>query len=610
MNPTNIFFALLLIFSSAKAQHPHTFKLHAHNDYKSHVPFWEAYASQCASIEIDILLRKGELLVAHESETSHPARTLKSMYIDAIISAGNLNLAPPLNFQLLIDLKTDAYKTLEVLVRQLEAHKTYWYSRENPEGIKIVISGNQPHVKDYNKYPDYIFFDYQDRSLSADLPWDKIALCSFDFKDFSVWNGKGRMTEAQKKKVQTMIDKVHQHHKPIRFWGSPDNKTAWKAFYDMEVDYINTDQPFLANTYLGGLAGREYQHHDKHDIYAPTFQSDGKHLPVRNIILMIGDGNGLSQISAGMYANGNELNLTQLKNIGLIKTQSADDFTTDSAAGGTAIATGKKTRNRAVGVGPDGTKTENLPEILNRYGFSSGVITSDNMTGATPAAFYAHRDDRGVTNGIAADLQTSPLNLFIGYGERDFLSYGINRLDSLRKHGFDIVETMEAVSKSKSKKVGWFAPDMDPSQGTMADNFLPQATAQALNYFKKGGEPFFLMIEASKIDVGGHWNDSKTIIKEELNFDKAIGEVLRFVDENPNTLLIITADHETGGVSIPQGNISEGRVELDYQSYDHTGTMVPLFAYGTHAGDFRGVYENNKIFDKIMQVVRRYHALN
>ena len=123
----------------------------------------------------------------------------------------------------------------------------------------------------------------------------------------------------------------------------------------------------------------------------------------------------------------------------------------------------------------------------------------------------------------------------------------------------------------------------------------------------RANQPFFLMIESGMIDSGGHSNSTATIVEEMIDFDQVIGEMIRFADENPGTLLIITADHETGGVSIPQGNVETGEVELAYHSDDHTGILVPIFAYGPHSDDFRGIFENTGVFEKVMNLVKQYH---
>ena len=590
-----------------KAQDQSLFKLHSHNDYQQMVPFWTAVASECASIEVDVILQGGKLMVAHEKESIEEGKTLQSLYLDPIRQAKGLKLAANLDFQLLVDLKTEAYSTMVVLEEVLEDYRDILSDGSGP-GVQVVVSGNRPTVKDYRNYSDLIQFDYQDTDLSGDLPWDKIALVSLPYNRFSVWNGKGRIVAEEKAVLEGLIRKVHDVNRPIRFWGAPDSKSAWKAFYDMGIDYINTDHPYLANQYLQSLESNVVSSHRRHQIYQPAYKVDGAKVPIKNIILMIGDGNGLAHISAGMYAHDNQLNLTQLRHIGLIKTQSADDFTTDSAAGATALATGQKANNRAIAYSVDGLPLESLPELLKDYNFSSGVVTTDHVTGASPAAFYAHQKDRNMIGEIAADLSKSSLDLFIGGGKNDFLTYGRNLIVPLENAGFTLLGSLDELGEDNGDRVGYFASNQGlPTVAKGRDGYLQAATAQALTYLTKKQKPFFLMVEGAMIDTGGHLNNAETVVEEEIDFDEAVGQAIRFADNHPGTLVIITADHETGGVTLPQGNLKEGEVELDFDTKDHTAIMVPLFAYGPHANEFMGVYENTAIFEKLMNLVRKYY---
>jgi len=581
------------------------FKLHSHNDYLRNVPFWEAFGAGAASIEVDVILQDGKLMVAHEAASIKPERTLRSLYFEPIQKAVGLGMIDTFGFHLLIDSKTEGYSTLEAIVKDAADFEEILFSSQNPTGLKLIISGNRPKSDDYINYPEWVFFDYQSKILTADLPWEKIGMVSLSFRQFSIWNGKGRIVEAQKTKLEEFIALVHSFQKPVRFWASPDSKSAWKAFYDMGVDYINTDQPANAQSYLSTLNRNVFGVDTRQSVYQPTYQSDGVEMPLKNIILLIGDGNGLAQISAGLFANGGNLNLAQLKNMGLIKTQAADDFTTDSAAGATAFATGKKGNNRALGVDPAGTSLPNLPEILADYQFSSGIITNDQLTGATPASFYAHHPERDDNDQIAAYLPNSKLDLFIGGGKRAFES----QIPDLKSKGFEIADQLNQVAISKAGRVGFFSAEgSSPSMEKGRGDFLSQSALGATAFLQKKNQPFFLMIESAMIDSGGHSNSTSTIVTEMLDFDLVIGEMMRFADENPGTLLIITADHETGGVSIPQGNLETGEVELAFHSDDHTGILVPIFAYGPHSGDFRGIYDNSEVFDRLMKLVRKYHS--
>ena len=376
---------------------------------------------------------------------------------------------------------------------------------------------------------------------------------------------------------------------------------------ELGVDFINTDHPYAANAYLSNLNDRYYQTPNLSKIYKPTFEKDGIKGPVDNVILLIGDGNGLAQISAAMYGNGNELTLTQLKNIGLLKTQSKDDFTTDSAAAGTALASGSKVKNRSVGALPDGSPAKNLPEVLSSHGFVTGIVTTDNLTGATPAAFYAHRTERDMTKEIASDLSKSPLNLFIGAGRNDFTKFEKDETLNLRKEGFHLTSSLEELAKSNSDRAGFFASaDELPKVMNGREGYLSEATKASLQFLATKNKPFFLMVEGAFIDSGGHINDSQTVIEEGIDFDQAIAEALRFADQNGRTLVIITADHETGGITLPQGNIKDHKVELEFSTEDHTAIMVPIFAYGPQSDLFRGIYENSDVFKKINEVLSPY----
>lgn len=593
--------SLLVLFLGIgiRAQNTKPFQLHSHNDYLQAVPFWTAFSAGASSIEVDVILSEGKLMVAHELETTDPKRTLQSLYLDPISEGLKSGVITTIDFHLLIDLKTAAEPTLEVLLESMKAYEQLLFGEGNPDGLKLIISGNRPKTENYVNYPEWMLFDYQSKSLSPTLPWEKIGMVSLSFRQFSVWNGKGRMVEEERQRVQDFIALVHGYNKPVRFWASPDSKSAWKAFYEMGEDYINTDHPIQAAEYLSKLNENIYQNTSFHTIYQPTFESDGVQVPIDNIILLIGDGNGLAQLSAGLFSHKNELNLTQLKNIGLIKTQAADDFTTDSAAGATAFATGSKTNNRAIGVDPSGKTLSNLPELLSSDGFKSGIITTDQLTGATPAAFYAHHSERDDSDQIASFLSKSALDLVIGGGAKVFQSEKENLINA----GFTLIEGLD---KIEGDRLGYFVSD-----GSLAKklegrgDFLLESTRFALEFFQRKGNPFFLMIESAFIDSGGHSNSTSTIVSEMLDFDELIGEVIQFADKNPGTLVLITADHETGGVSIPQGDVSSNTVELGFHSDDHTGILVPIFAYGPYSDRFRGVYENTELFHKIWDLEKR-----
>jgi alkaline phosphatase len=593
--PTKLFFCLFLaVVQLAISQGKNQFQIHSHNDYHQNVPFWNAYANGLNSIEVDVFLKNDTLFATHGEREIIKDRTIESLYLKPIQNVLSLKLKSHRKLQLLIDVKSEARATLNKLMYVLGQYPEII----NNKNISIVISGNRPDHNEYVNYPDYILFDYQSLEDIEDAKvWNKVALISLNFKTFSVWNGKGRITATDYEKVNSVIKRAHSIGKPFRFWGAPDSKTAWKAFNDMGVDFINTDMPNRASTYLKTLDQRVYYNKNISKVYTPTFASDQKSTPIQNVVLLIGDGNGLTQISSATLANGGNLTLTQLKSIGFLKTQSADDFTTDSAAAGTALATGEKTNNRAIGVDISERPLQNITELLSEHGFLSGCITTDKITGATPASFYAHQKDRSDTLEIAGDLLKSKLSLFVGGGLTDFQEERISKK-------FEILYDLNDIGNSKKDRVGHFvAKGGVPSILGGRGNVLPQATKNSLQFLHKKNKPFFLMVESAQIDSYGHKNEVSGIISEGIDFDKAIAQAIKFADKTGNTLVIITADHETSGFTIPQGNLENHMIEGDFTTHDHTGTMVPIFAYGPRSQEFQGVYENNDLFGKIVKVL-------
>jgi len=566
------------------------YKVHSHNDYKQNIPFWKAFGAEVQSIEVDVFYKNGKLMVAHEQGEIEENKTLERLYLNPLQEALDLNLSANRSLQLLIDVKTDAYKTLDAIVASLKKYPSIISNKH----VKIVISGNRPALEEYVDYPNYIYFDYQSLQPVTDTEvLDKIALVSVSFKNYSEWNGKGRLTSQDYNKVTEVIAQAHQLKKPFRFWATPDSKSAWKAFVNMGVDFINTDMPNACVAYVSSLKDRVVQNSVFSEVYHPSFKSDKAQRSPKNIILMIGDGNGLTQISSAVLANNGALSLTQIKSIGLIKTQSADDFTTDSAGAGTAIATGEKTNNRAIGTNIDGEPIPNLTEILSKKGFSTGIITTDEITGATPSSFFAHRTDRGMAAEIASDLQTSQLKLFI--------SRPTAAVKNIEDTGFVMKTDINTIAASTELKIGaWFNTDKKDLSGYIQN--LALATKNGISYLNKE-KPFFLMVEGAKIDSYGHANDIEGVVTESISFDRAVAEAIKFADADQNTLVVITADHETGGLTIPQGNVGVHEIEADFTTNDHTGVMVPVFAYGPMSQEFQGVYENNEIFAKLLSVL-------
>lgn len=325
----------------------------------------------------------------------------------------------------------------------------------------------------------------------------------------------------------------------------------------------------------------------------------------RNIIFMVGDGMGLTQITAGMYSNGNQLFLEKLKHIGFIKTHSGDNLITDSAAGATAFSCGVKSYNKAIGVDMDTLPVETILETVKKKGMRTGLVATATITHATPACFYAHQPSRYMHHEIALDMLTGDVDWFVGGGKSFFENRadGRNLSDELRSMGYTIGYTLDDL-KADMDKVGILAADTELTTISGGrGNFLIKSTELAMEGLNKGNQGFFLMVEGSQIDWGGHANDSQYIIDEMIDFDKTIGKVLEFAQKDSNTLVVITADHETGGYAINGGNLQDKTINGAFTTGHHTGTMVPVFAYGPGAEAFMGIYENTAIYDKMMALL-------
>ncbi|MCQ4036045.1 alkaline phosphatase [Kaistella montana] len=567
-------------------------RVHSHNDYLQKVPFWGALYAGATSIEADVILKDGQLYVAHDEKSLLKERTFDNLYLSSIVKAAELGMLTKSPLQILIDIKTESKSTLAEVVKEIEKYPIL----QNNPSLSFVISGNRPSPSEYKNYPAFIMFDHQSLSPLTTEEWEKVALISLSVKTFTKWNGKGAPIATDEKQMNDAISTAKKYGKPFRFWAIPDAKSSWEYFARAGVNFINTDQPFLCRTYIEGLSRRTYTNSKISEIYHPAFATDGSIAPVKNVILLIGDGNGLAQISSSLLANGGNLTLSQLKHIGLIKTSSTDNFSTDSAAGATAMATGKKTRNRYIGVDPEGNVLASIPEILKTKGYNTGIITTDEITGATPSAFYAHQPERDMAKEIGKEFLKSTLNLAVAGGKNSFIG----------QNHFVEVRNPSELAKSKAEQVVmWLSEGSVPSVLNGRKSILSESVKAGLNFLQSKNKPFFLMVEGAQIDSGGHANSTGTIITEGIDFDQAIAEAVKFADQNSGTLVIITADHETGGFSLPHGNLKNNVVEGAFETDDHSGIMVPIFSYGPHADEFIGIYENHEVFHKIMKVLAK-----
>ena len=344
---------------------------------------------------------------------------------------------------------------------------------------------------------------------------------------------------------------------------------------------------------------------------------------VKNVILMIGDGMGLAQVSAARFASKAPLNIEKAEFVGLMGTTNAKGQITDSAAAATAFAIGEKTVNEAIGVNTSGKSKETILETVAKDGFATGLIATSAITHATPASFYAHVENRDNAYKIAEWLAKAPVNLFIGGGQ-DYFDQRTddsrgkpdsrNLVTEMKSRGVHVVDSLKALSNKKGRAAMFIADGHPEPVSEGRGDILVRSIKPSIDYLQKNSEKgFFLMVEGAQIDWGGHQNDFGYMLSELLDFDKAVGQALEFAAKDGNTLVIVTADHETGGLTLPMQNSSLELAKPDqhmpqqdltpranHSTNSHTAIMVPVYAFGKGAKEFAGVYENSELHSKLL----------
>ncbi len=332
----------------------------------------------------------------------------------------------------------------------------------------------------------------------------------------------------------------------------------------------------------------------------------------RNIILFIGDGMGVAQITAAKIVQ-DELNLERFSVMGLVTTDSENSLITDSAAAATALATGYKTDNGAIAVAPDKKPLKTLFEYAQELGKSTGVVVTSSVTDATPAAFMAHSSDRHNQEDIAEQIVNSGVDVLIGGGWAYFIPQ--SNEGSLRSDAKNLLSALErkmplVLSHEKMGAYGknntlaaLLAPVRLP-KATQRNYTLAELTEEAIDLLSKNHEGFILMVEGSQIDGAAHDQNPEEIISEMMDLDGAVGTGLDFARQTGNTLIIVTADHETGGFAVHGGSIVNRQVTTSgFTTTGHTATLVPIFAYGPGSTNFSGIQDNTRIGKTLIDLI-------
>lgn len=577
----------------------------SHNDYLQRVPLYQAYLSGVGFVEADIFLRDGKLLVAHTESEISAGNNLEDMYVKPLAACirrnkGNAYPDSTRMLTLMIDLKSDGASTLAALVSLLNNYKELTGCRT----LRITVSGNMPSADRWAQYPAFINFDGRPGIAYTSEQLQRVPLISDAFARYSKWNGKDKLNDTDMTGIKAVRDEVHAKQRPLRLWGSPDTQVAWSTFMTLGVDIINTDHPQDAVAYVTRYSKDNYKGVEKQAVYKPTRKFSQTALP-KNIIVLISDGTGLAQIYAGYTANHAALNVFNMGTVGLSITASSDSYITDSAAGATAISTGKKTNNHYDGVDSVGNRLPTIAEYLETKGYHTAIASSGDITDATPASFYAHQPDRSWNELIALDFLSSNVDILIGARPESFVKRKDNRnlFTELQRKGYTVSDKLASLDTISNTRFVVLDDVAGLRKTTGRGDFLTNSFKKATATCVKSKHPFFMMFEGAQIDWGGHANDLPYLTTEFLDFDAMVGEAVKFADKDGETLVIVTADHETGGLSLVGGDFSNGTVRSDFSTGGHTAIPVPVFAFGPGAHLFTGVYQNTEIYHKMMRLV-------
>ena len=327
---------------------------------------------------------------------------------------------------------------------------------------------------------------------------------------------------------------------------------------------------------------------------------------VKNVILMIGDGMSLAHMYTAWTANRGQLWLENAQYTGLSKTWCTNRLVCDSGSGGTALATGQKTCYHAVGTDPQGNPLTTLCDLAKAKGKSAGIAVTCRLWDATPCDFSCHNLDRDKEQELIGDYPTSGLDYAFGGGAKYFTNRADGRdiFKELEANGYHVSRTWDDLAAWKSGKVFAVPYDVDTPLPDERGDLLARASLKGIELLNQNRNGFFMMVEGSQLDDYGHFNQLDLLMKETLDFDQTIGKMMKWAAQDGETLVVVTADHETGGLTLVDGNKDEGKVTCCFSTKSHSGVMVPVYAFGPGSEQFSGIMENTDIFKKIKVLMK------
>lgn len=334
------------------------------------------------------------------------------------------------------------------------------------------------------------------------------------------------------------------------------------------------------------------------------------HHQPKNVIFIVGDGMGTAQVYSSIVAQKGESQFLRFPVTGFSRTYSNNKYTTDSGAGGSALATGHKVDNKAIAQSPTGEHYPSLYDTARKTkNKHTGFVVSCSVLDATPASTYGHVAERYMWDKLSLQLSQCGHDVMIGADKASFLPEkrkdGLAPIDTLIRRGYKMLYSQEELQQCNAQRYCALLSENDaPGDAEKRNNWLAPATQKAISTLSKNQEGFVLMIEGSQIDWACHNNDYPHLMKELNEFELMLRIVLDFAEQDGETLVVVTADHETGGLTLHDGDLEEGTNETHFTTGSHTGVMVPVFAYGPGASYFTGIHQNTDFYQIILDILK------